>query len=58
MEQHTIELIGMVLVAVITALVGPAGLEYVKAKLSKQYQKTSLGMILKEIWLFLMKYPK
>jgi hypothetical protein len=39
MEQHTIELIGMVLVAVITALVGPAGLEYVKAKLSKPVSK-------------------
>lgn len=35
MEQHTMELIGMVLVAVITALVGPAVLEYVKVKLSK-----------------------
>ena len=39
MEQHTIELIGMVLVAVITALVGPAVLEYVKAKLSKPVSK-------------------
>lgn len=39
MEQHTMELIGMVLVAVITALVGPAGLEYVKAKLSKSTSK-------------------
>lgn len=39
MEQHTIELIGMVLVAVITALVGPAGLVYVKAKLSKPVSK-------------------
>ena len=39
MEQHTMELIGMVLVAVITALVGPAGLEYVKAKLSKPVSK-------------------
>jgi hypothetical protein len=39
MEQHTIELIGMVLVAIITALVGPAGLEYVKAKLSKTESK-------------------
>ena len=39
MEQHTMELIGMVLVAVITALVGPAGLEYVKAKLSKATSK-------------------
>jgi len=39
MEQHTIELIGMVLVAVITALVGPAGLEFVKAKLSKPTSK-------------------
>ena len=39
MEQHTIELVGMVLVAVITALVGPAGLEYVKSKLSKPVSK-------------------
>jgi hypothetical protein len=39
MEQHTIELIGMVLVAVITALIGPAGLEYVKVKLSKPISK-------------------
>ena len=39
MEQHTIELIGMVLVAVITALIGPAGLEYVKVKLSKSISK-------------------
>ena len=39
MEQHTMELIGMVLVAIITALVGPAGLEYVKAKLSKPTSK-------------------
>lgn len=39
MEQHTIELIGMVLVAIITALVGPAGLEYVKSKLSKPPSK-------------------
>jgi len=39
MEQHTIELIGMVLVAVITALVGPAVLEYVKVKLSKPVSK-------------------
>ena len=39
MEQHTLELIGMVLVAIITALVGPAGLEYVKVKLSKPESK-------------------
>jgi hypothetical protein len=39
MEQHTIELIGMVLVAVITALIGPAVLEYIKAKLSKPTSK-------------------
>ena len=39
MEQHTMELIGMILVAVITALVGPAGLEYVKTKLSKPVSK-------------------
>ena len=34
MEQHTMELIGMVLVAIITALIGPAVLEYLKVKLS------------------------
>ena len=39
MEQHTMELIGMVLVAVITALVGPAVLEYVKVILSKPTSK-------------------
>ena len=39
MEQHTIELIGMVLVATITALIGPAVLEYVKVKLSKPISK-------------------
>lgn len=39
MEQHTIELIGMVLVAVITALVGPAALEYMKIKLSGSNSK-------------------
>lgn len=39
MEQHTIELIGMVLVAVITALIGPAVLEYIKIKLSNPISK-------------------
>ena len=39
MEQHTIELIGMVLVAVITALIGPSVVEYVKVKLSKPASK-------------------
>jgi hypothetical protein len=39
MEQHTMELIGMVLVAVITALVGPAVLEYVKVRLTKSTSK-------------------
>ena len=39
MEQHTMELIGMVLVAVITALIGPAVLEYIKVKLSKPISK-------------------
>jgi len=39
MEQHTMELIGMVLVAVITALIGPAVLEYIKVKLSKPVSK-------------------
>lgn len=35
MEQHTIELIGTVLVALITALFGPALVEYIKLKASK-----------------------
>ena len=39
MEQHTMELIVMVLVAVITALIGPAVLEYIKVKLSKPISK-------------------
>ncbi len=35
MEQHTIELIGTVLVALITALFGPAVVEYIKLKSTK-----------------------
>lgn len=35
MEQHTIELVGTVLVALITALFGPAMVEYIKVKTSK-----------------------
>lgn len=35
MEQHTIELVGTVLVALITALFGPAAVEYIKLKASK-----------------------
>jgi hypothetical protein len=36
MEQHTIELIGTVLVALITALFGPMAVEYIKAKTAKE----------------------
>jgi hypothetical protein len=35
MEQHTLELIGTLLVALITALFGPAAVEYIKLKSSK-----------------------
>jgi hypothetical protein len=35
MEQHTIELVGTVLVALITALFGPVLVEYIKLKASK-----------------------
>ena len=34
MDQHTIEMIGAIIIAVITALVGPAVLEYLKLKMS------------------------
>jgi len=36
MEQHTIELVGTVLVALITALFGPMAVEYIKAKTAKE----------------------
>lgn len=36
MEQHTIELIGTILVALITALFGPAAVEYIKLKSQKE----------------------
>jgi hypothetical protein len=36
MEQHTLELIGTIVVALITALFGPAGVEYIKAKTAKK----------------------
>ena len=36
MDQHMLEMFGAVLVAVITTLIGPVILEYVKAKLSRQ----------------------
>ncbi len=36
MDQHMIEMFGAVLVAVITTLIGPVILEYVKTKLSRQ----------------------
>jgi hypothetical protein len=41
MEQHTIELIGTVLVALITALFGPAAVEYIKLKTSKKETEES-----------------
>jgi hypothetical protein len=41
MEQHTIELIGTVLVALITALFGPAAVEYIKLKSSKNKNDVS-----------------
>ena len=36
MDQHMIEIFGAVLIAVITTLIGPVILEYVKVKLSRQ----------------------
>jgi hypothetical protein len=41
MEQQTIELIGTVLVAMITALLGPAAVEYIKIKTSKNVKDES-----------------
>lgn len=41
MEQHTIELIGTVLVALITALFGPAAVEYIKLKSIKGEKEES-----------------
>lgn len=35
MDQHTIELIGTLFVAIMTAMIGPSVVEYVKAKVSK-----------------------
>ena len=39
MEQHTMELLAIIVAAIITGLIGPAGLEYIKAKLSKPVSK-------------------
>jgi len=41
MEQHTLELIGTLLVALITALFGPAAVEYIKLKSSKPEKEES-----------------
>jgi hypothetical protein len=38
MDQHTLEMIGAIIIAVITALVGPAVLEYLKLKMSAKSQ--------------------
>ena len=48
MEQQTIELIGTVLVAMITALFGPAVVEYIKLKSSKS-EKESIDPVKKEL---------
>lgn len=48
MEQHTIELIGTVLVALITALFGPAAVEYIKLKTAKS-EKEELDPVKKEL---------
>jgi len=40
MEQHTIELISTLLVALITALFGPAAIEYIKIKSSKTEEES------------------
>ena len=39
MEQHTLELIGMIIVASITALLGPIAVEYFKAKIRLKSKK-------------------
>jgi hypothetical protein len=48
MEQHTLELIGTVLVAMITALFGPAAVEYIKLKASKT-EKEEINSVKKEL---------
>jgi hypothetical protein len=48
MEQQTIELIGTVLVAMITALFGPAVVEYIKLKSSKS-EKEIIDPVKKEL---------
>jgi hypothetical protein len=49
MEQHTLELIGTIVVTLITALLGPAGVEYVKAKLSKNTEPAVIDPVKKEL---------
>lgn len=48
MEQHTIELIGTIIVALITALFGPAIVEYIKIKSSKT-EKEEADPVKKEL---------
>jgi hypothetical protein len=48
MEQHTIELVGTVLVALITALFGPMAVEYVKVKTSKK-EEVEIDPVKKEL---------
>jgi hypothetical protein len=49
MEQHTIELIGTVLVALITALFGPMAVEYVKLKTTKKEEVIEVDPVKKEL---------
>lgn len=49
MEQHTLELLGTVIVTLITALLGPAGVEYVKSKLSKRTEPIVIDPVKKEL---------
>jgi len=49
MEQHTIELIGTVLVAMITALFGPMAVEYVKLKTGKKEEIEEIDPVKKEL---------
>lgn len=49
MEQHTIELISTVLVALITALFGPMAVEYVKLKTTKKEEVVEVDPVKKEL---------
>lgn len=49
MEQHTFELIGTILVALITALFGPAAVEYIKLKSSKSEKEVESDPVKKEL---------